>query len=208
MVHAWLSGSRACRARHIGSSRFDRTRPIGQIRTAPEVDRQGPGGIPTARVGRWSHVPTATATTPRDPTAAEDGGFEPPRAFTQHAFQVLRGGLLGECSGASAQVSGRHKHRRQHMDQLGSGRTATRTATRLTRWPPPGGQPLQVELEQMRASPHAVVANRPLGCQQPTGRPRPAGWGVATASRNPVRAGTGTRPSRSSPRTGREHRPG
>jgi hypothetical protein len=54
-------------------------------------------------------------------------------------------------------------------------------------WPPPGGWPLQVELEQMRALPHAVVANRPPSCQEPTGRPRPAGSGVAMASRDTVR---------------------
>src|SRR5450830_628863 len=60
---------------------------------------------------------------------AEDGGFEPPRAFTQHAFHVPQRGMRGARRCAFVQVSALWEHITPPLDRAGWSETTTKTAT-------------------------------------------------------------------------------
>jgi hypothetical protein len=63
-------------------------------------------------------------------------GFEPPRAFTEHAFQVARRGRGWVCVNTYVQVSGLREHERMGASGWVWRRTATRTATAGSRLDP------------------------------------------------------------------------
>ena len=85
-------------------------------RTAPPHQRQRARHLRTRRSRALRH--------------AEDGGFEPPRAFTQHAFQVPQRGVGSARLCTFPQVSEVRGWFARPLDRAGSGRTATETATK------------------------------------------------------------------------------